>query len=399
MNSGNVRALDLRRFDLAGRIALSVRQAVTAWRSLTQARFGWALSIGTIIGVLFIVTNSSQKLSALLRGETSVEATLLECAIAMAVSAAVAVIFLLGVSVAEAGDNGQPHGWSRYAVATFVCIGASTLLVHVISPHVPVAALIGWYPFQGRGQTSIDAFVFANILLLGGLAVVVYVRLTRVRRSEAALAGAEIARAMTGRQVLTAQLATMQAQVEPKFLFTTLELVESLYERDVHHADRVLDDLIDFLRSAMPQLRGEASTLSRECALAVAYLRIVQARMGTRLEYAFEVPPELGSAPFPPMLLLPLIDNAIRHGLEPLPLGGRIEVRATARAERIRLVVVDSGLGDGIRIREGAGLTALRERLAGLYGADATLVLSGNSPHGLTATIEVPRHDGASDCR
>ncbi len=317
----------------------------------------------------------------------------------MAVSAAVAVIFLLGVSVAEAGDNGQPHGWSRYAVATFVCIGASTLLVHVISPHVPVAALIGWYPFQGRGQTSIDAFVFANILLLGGLAVVVYVRLTRVRRSEAALAGAEIARAMTGRQVLTAQLATMQAQVEPKFLFTTLELVESLYERDVHHADRVLDDLIDFLRSAMPQLRGEASTLSRECALAVAYLRIVQARMGTRLEYAFEVPPELGSAPFPPMLLLPLIDNAIRHGLEPLPLGGRIEVRVTARAERIRLVVVDSGLGDCIRIREGAGLTALRERLAGLYGVDATLVLSANDPHGLTATIEVPRHDGASDCR
>jgi hypothetical protein len=401
MNPGNARALGLRRSDLAGRIALPVRQVQTAWRTLNRARLGWTLSIGTIIGVLFIVSNSSRKIGDLLRGASSVEETLLECAIAISVSAIVAIIFLLGLSVAEAGDHGQPHGWSRYTVATLVCVGASTLLVHIISPHVPVAALIGWYPLQSLSQsrTSVDAFVFANILLLGGLAVVVYVRLTRVRRSEAAFARAEIARAITGRQVLSAQLATMQAQVEPKFLFDTLELVESLYDHDVDRADRVLDDLIDFLHAAMPQLRGKASTLARECALALAYLRIVHARMGARLEYTFEAPPELASARFPPMLLLPLIDNAIRHGLEPLPLGGRIAIHATALAERFRLVVVDSGLGDCIGLREGAGLIALRERLAGLYGVDATLVLSATEPHGLTATIEVPRYDGASDCR
>ena len=384
MNPGNTRALGMRS-DLAGRIAPHVLQVLNAWRTLTRARLGWTLSIGTIIGVLFIVTNSGRKIGELLRGASSVEGALLECATAISVSAVVAVIFLLGVSVAEAGDR----GWSRYTVATLVCVGASTLFVHIISPYVPVAALTGWY--GQRGQESIDGFVFANVLLLGGLATVVYVRLARVRRSEAALAGAEIARAIAGRQVLKAQLASMQAQVEPKFLFNTLELVESLYERDVRHADRVLDDLIDFLRAAMPQLRGAASTLSRECALAEAYLRILCARMGSRLEYAFEVPPELGSAPFPPMLLLPLIDNAIRHGLEPLPLGGRINVHATASAERIRLAVIDNGLGDRNGLREGAGLTALRERLAGLYGADSTFVLSVNEPHGLTATIEVPR--------
>ncbi len=374
MNPGNARALGLRRSDLAGRMAPPVRQVQTAWRTLNRARLGWTLSIGTIIGVLFIVTNSSRKIGDLLRGASSVEVAIFECAIAISVSVLTAVIFLLGVSVAGAGDRGQPCGWLRYTVATLVCVGASTLLVHVISPHVPVAALIGWYPLQGRSQASIDAFVFANILLLGGLAMIVYVRLTRVRRSEAAFARAEITRATTGRQVLAAQLATMQAQVEPKFLFNTLELVESLYDRDVRHADRVLDDLIDFLHAAMPQLRGEASTLSRECALAMAYLRIVQARMGTRLEYAFEVPPELGLAPFPPMLLLPLIDNAIRHGLEPLPLGGRIEIHAMALAERIRLHVVDNGLGDCIGLREGAasrrcasasrGSTARTQRLS-----------------------------------
>ncbi len=399
MNSGNARALDLRRFDLAGRTALSVRQVVTAWRTLTRARLGWTLSIGAIIGVLFVVTSSTQKITALLRGESSVEQTLLECAVAISVSVITAVIFLLGVSVAEAGVRGQPCGWSRYTVATLLCVGASTLLVHIISPHVPIAALIGWYGLAQRSQAAIDAFVFANVLILGGLAMAVYVRLTRVRRSEAAFARAEIARATTGRQVLTAELATMQAQVESNFLFNTLELVESLYERDVRRADCVLDDLIDFLHAAMPQLRGEPSTLARECALAMAYLRIVKARMGTRLEYAFVIPRELGSARFPPMLLLPLIDNALRHGLEPLPLGGRIEVHATPGAERIRVMVVDSGLGDCTRIREGAGLTALRERLAGLYGVDATLVLSATEPHGLTATIEVPRYDGASDCR
>jgi hypothetical protein len=188
-----------------------------------------------------------------------------------------AILFLLAVTIAE-----------RRGHASLACGSAalsprrrrrrSAGLVHVISPYVPVDGIIGWYPLSSR--TAVDAFTFSNWLLLGGLVVFVYVRLRRARDRQVAFERAEIDRAVTGRAVLRAQLAAMQAQVEPKLLFNTLSQIEALYKRDVAGADRMLDDLIAYLRAALPQLRCEASTLAREIALADAYLRIVQARMG-----------------------------------------------------------------------------------------------------------------------
>jgi LytS/YehU family sensor histidine kinase len=190
----------------------------------------------------------------------------------------------------------------------------------------------------------------------------------------------------------------MQAQVEPRFLFNTLKHVEDLYESDEEAAERMLDHLIDYLRTALPQLRGDASTVGREMHLADAYLNILKMRMGSRLQVAFDVAPDVADMPLAPMLLLPLIDNAVRHGLEPLPRGGRIDLRARVERGRLSLAVADTGIGDPEALAEGAGLASLRERLVGLHGNAAQLTISRTNPHGMTIAIEVPHEATRADC-
>jgi Histidine kinase len=366
----------------------AARRVLSAWSRLTWMHFGWALCIGAIVGLLFTTSHGVLAVFEVLVSKTSFSSALWESTIAVGVSALVSCLSLCAVSVAEHGDHGQTRAWLRYAFATLAAAGASTAVVHIVSPYVSIAGLIGWYRL--RDHFSIDMFLFANWLLFGGLAVFVYVRLRRLQRRQAEFERAELERAGASRNVLRAQLATLQAQVEPAFLFNALSQIEALYDRDIGNAERLLDALIDYLHAVLPTLRGANSTLARETELVSAYLRIVQTRMGSRLEPVFDVPPELAANPFPPMLLLPLIDNALRHGIEPLPLGGRIVVRATASANRLRLDVSDNGLGNATDLREGGGLTALRARLAGLFGQSATLRFSAAQPHGVIASIEVP---------
>ncbi len=384
----------LPRADMGHRIEGCARNVRAAWRGITWIQFRWTLAAGAAGGLFFLLSQGRFGVRRLLEHSVSPASAALEIAVALGASIAVAFLILLAVSVAEYGDRGHARAWVRYVVATLAAVAAATALVHSLSPYVPVGGLTGWYPMES--QASIDSFVFTNWLLLGGLAVFVYVRLSRARRTQAAFEQAELQRVNASRQVLRSQLAAMQARVEPKFLFNTLGHIEALYERDAASADCMLDDLIAYLRAALPQLRGEDSTLARESELAEAYLRIVQARMGSRLEFTFDIPMALGASRFPPMLLLPLIENAIRHSLEPLPLGGRIEVRAVARASRMCLTVSDNGLGEVAELREGEGLTTLRARLHALFGPEAMISLSTNQPRGVTATIDVPAHEGAS---
>ena len=383
--------------DIAGRAAALTRIVRTSWQGLTATQFWWTLSVGLIGGMLFLISHSMNRLMSLVSNPDTLRMTILASAVALGMSIVVAFLLLLAVRIAAHGDRDQSRAWPHYVIATFVAVGASTLIVHVLSAYVPIDGLVGWYPLGS--QAEIDSFVFANWILFGGLAVLVYVRLARVRRSEAAFARTELDRAAVSRQVLMSQLATMQAQVDATFLFNALSQIEALYERDPANASHILDDLIAYLRAALPQLRGDQSTLARESVLAASYLRIMQARMGSGVEFAFHVPAELGACPFPPMLLMPLIDNAVRHGLEPLSCCGRIEVRAGLHAARLRLEVSDSGIGDATELREGHGLNSLRRRLGDLYGDLATLTLSTTHPHGVTATLEVPANEHTSDHR
>jgi LytS/YehU family sensor histidine kinase len=153
----------------------------------------------------------------------------------------------------------------------------------------------------------------------------------------------------------------------------------------------MLSSLINYLRAALPTMREPGSTLDRELELVRSFLTILQMRMGERLGFSIEAPAALGNARVPPMVLPTLVENAIKHGLSPLPEGGRIDIRASIDGER-RLVVevADNGAGFSASGGSGVGLANTRSRLAALYGQDASLSLSMAAPRGVVATVRLP---------
>ncbi len=194
------------------------------------------------------------------------------------------------------------------------------------------------------------------------------------------------------RQVAEARLQALQAQVEPHFLFNTLGAVEHLIETDPPRAATMQRHLIAFLRGAMPRMRSETVTLGDEVELCRNYLAIMKIRMEDRLDYSIDLPPELARASFPPLMLQSVVENAVKHGLEPKAEGGSILISARAAAGRLRVAVADNGLGFGVADTAGTGigLNNIRERLAGLFGDNAALVISPNAPTGAQVAIEIP---------
>src|SRR5688572_26956794 len=193
-----------------------------------------------------------------------------------------------------------------------------------------------------------------------------------------------------GQQVTEAKLAALQAQVEPHFLYNTLASVQALTEVDPAKASAMTGHLIQYLRNALPKMRESVSTVGQEVELVRAYLSILQMRMGTRLTFDIDVPQELMALPFPPLMLPSLVENAIKHGLEPQREGGSVRIGASLDAGRLKLTVADTGRGFAETIGAGVGLANIRERLAALYGDRARLELVANEPHGVVASIEVP---------
>ncbi|MES3025946.1 MAG: histidine kinase [Pseudomonadota bacterium] len=193
------------------------------------------------------------------------------------------------------------------------------------------------------------------------------------------------------RRLLEAQMSTLQAQVEPHFLFNTLALIGQLIETDPPEAARIHTHLIAYLRSTLPQLRAVGGgTLGRQVELSRAYLAIMQARMKERLQVSFDVPESLNYAPFPPMMLQILIENAIKHGLEPKIEGGKIEVSARIENGMMQVDVRDNGVGFNMHSDDGVGLANVRERLLLLYGGRAELVIEMPVEGGALASIRVP---------
>jgi LytS/YehU family sensor histidine kinase len=193
------------------------------------------------------------------------------------------------------------------------------------------------------------------------------------------------------RRLMEAQMAALQAQVEPHFLFNTLALIGQLIETDPPEAARVHAHLIEYLRSTLPQMRArDGGTLGKQVELSKAYLAIMQARMKERLNVRFEVPDFLGSAPFPPMMLQTLIENSIKHGLEPKIAGGTVTVRAYVDGATLHVEVCDDGVGIDPHADDGIGLANIRERLQLLYGANAELVIQMPPSGGACALIKLP---------
>jgi hypothetical protein len=196
------------------------------------------------------------------------------------------------------------------------------------------------------------------------------------------------------RQLTEAKLAAMQAQIEPHFLFNTLASVQQLIVTDPAAAAKMQADLIKYLRAAIPQMRESTTTLAREAELSRAYLDILKIRMEDRLFYVIDIPPALGAASFPPMMLPTLVENAVKHGLEPRTEGGEIRISAAAAGGKLRVSVADTGTGFADEPGRGIGLANVRERLVALYGKQAQLIVEPNQPRGAKLIIEIPYAGG-----
>jgi signal transduction histidine kinase len=187
-----------------------------------------------------------------------------------------------------------------------------------------------------------------------------------------------------------ARLSLLQAQIEPHFLFNTLANIHSLIKQDPESASVVLEELNAYLRTSLRRTREPTSTVGEELQLIETLLGIAAVRLGARLDYSISVPPELRSAPLPPLLLQPLVENAVRHGIEPAIEGGRIRVEVCRKDDALELSVHDTGVGLNAEAPRGVGLANVRARLASLYGARGKLEFYSNTPRGVIARLIVP---------
>ena len=275
----------------------------------------------------------------------------------------------------------------RWLLTGLIAIPAGYVVGHVL------AFLILGEPirFISQGHARLEPIVFT--LLGAGFGLHYFA--TREQLAKEASARSEAQRLAT-----ESQLRLLRAQLEPHMLFNTLANLRSLVKEDSQQAELMIDQLITYLRGALAASRTEASTLRNEFAQLRAYLDIMSLRMGPRLTYRLELPDALEQTAIPPMLLQPLVENAIKHGLEPKVGTGRIDVVARRTEAGIEISVSDTGLGlppegEAWQPADAAngsyGLLHVRERLRAVYGPQATLTLAPTKPAGVCATVRIPQ--------
>ena len=299
----------------------------------------------------------------------------------------VAIVLLLAFTAAGQWRGTALPRWVLQLISVALAAPIATLAVYLLSTGGNWQDLFG-NPARVTGFMMVGgaALVLGLVLALGAL--------YRERDAQANAQSLQFAleRETLQRQTADAQLAVLQSQIEPHFLFNTLANVQALVESGSPRAAPVLGSLIAYLRAAMPQLQKGAPTLGQEEALVRSYLELMQMRLPDRLAFAIDIDPALRAQHLPPMTLLTLVENAVRHGIDPSEAGGRIDVgaRRNAAAGGITLWVADTGGGIDESQPPGTGLANLRERLAATFGAAATLSLHGLLPHGVRAEIHLP---------
>jgi signal transduction histidine kinase len=246
-----------------------------------------------------------------------------------------------------------------------------------------------WYQDKDRlgGYSMLTGF---GILMAPWIAMSALYRHISGQAQRQALAF-DLERSELERNALDARLSLLQAQVEPHFLFNTLANVRELVDSGSPQASVVLGHLIAYLRAAVPRLHENAVTLRQELDLARAYLEVMHMRMPDRLQFVLHADEAALDLDCPPMTVLTLVENAVRHGIDPSEEGGRIEVRVRLKDQRVRIEVLDTGVG--IRADSGGlgtGLANLRERLQLAFGGDASLQLLSLQPRGASAEVEFP---------
>jgi len=266
----------------------------------------------------------------------------------------------------------------------------------VVMIAIIIGTVVGWTLGSMAMGLSVSLFDqrFIPVMILGIMfgSIISYFFSYRekISQSEALIQEERIKRLANEKEMAETNLRFLQAQIEPHFLFNTLSNILSLLDADLERGKSMLADFIHYLRMALPKTREETTTIGHEIEMIQAYLNIFKVRMGNRLDYRLDIPDTIKGYPFPPMLIQPLVENAIRHGLEPKIEGGELFIRGKKKGDIIRLEIIDTGMGFNEIEDTGLGLSNVRERLQYLYGGKGRLILEENRPTGLKAIIEVP---------
>jgi sensor histidine kinase YesM len=289
-------------------------------------------------------------------------------------------------------SNRLLDGWPRRAKGLPRLMFSTALMAFSVLSGVGLGNWIwrGADPFKLLTNTS----VLAELLIISaGVALILYVaRRAADRRVEEARQKEVIA--SSARMLAEVRLKALQAQIEPHFLYNTLANVVSLIGPQPAQAQHMLERFIDYLRASLAASRSEQATLASEAKLIAAYLDVLAVRMGERMRYRIDVPDALSQFAIAPMLLQPVVENAVSHGLEPKVEGGEIAVSARVEGAHVCVQISDTGAGldeaAPAKPGGGVGLSNLRERLRTLYGGEARLELLENQPCGMTVRLMLP---------
>jgi two-component sensor histidine kinase len=355
-------------------VAMLVNDALKG-RGKPAAMLGWprvrvALIASTLIGVLLWLSS------------------ILPVYMVVARTMVVGFSALLVFGVFERWPRDMPQWLARWALQVLGIVFA-----------VPLAAYFAyWLTTGGNPAFATDGarlqgyatLTFAGILFGPWIAVGALVRQRDTFAREQATAFA-LERSELERKALDARFRLLQAQVEPHFLFNTLANVQALVEAGAPQAANVLKSLIAYLRAAVPRLNETTTTLAHELELVRAYLDVMHMRMPDRLKFEIQAEETLLGLEFPPMTLLTLVENAVRHGIDPSETGGSITIHVLQVSSRCLASVTDTGVGlktSGSGL--GTGLASLRERLRLAFGSEVQLLLSEVVPHGVRAEVSFP---------
>ncbi|HEY5806986.1 MAG TPA: histidine kinase [Povalibacter sp.] len=281
--------------------------------------------------------------------------------------------------------------WALQLGGVVIAIPAGVLLAHFISMAIDMHAAHEQPQMMGLIVLLVEGLLFGPWIALGAM-----LRQRDLFARHQALAF-ELERSEFERTALDARLRLLQAQVEPHFLFNTLANVQALVNAGSPQASQVLTNLIAYLRAAVPRMHAPATTLGQELELVRAYIELMQMRMPDRLQFSLHIDPEAANLQCPPMTLLTLVENAVRHGIDPSEVGGRIDVDVWLRDGRCLVRVIDTGVGlntSGSGL--GTGLVTLRERMQLAFGGDAQLRLTEVEPHGVCAELNFPARQPAA---
>jgi signal transduction histidine kinase len=289
--------------------------------------------------------------------------------------------------------------WGAFTLVRLI-VGQQAPMLVVAPIAVPVGFFVGHKIAAWAGATDVIANVASDPVhqwrvLVSGLMLAIsatafFVFYWRSESYRADLQN-ERRRAAEALQAETsAKLALLQAQIEPHFLFNTLANAQSVIESDPQVAKSILEHLNQYLRVSLGRTRRASSTLGDEINLISALLAICALRLGERLHYSISAPEALKAAELPPLLLQPLVENALKHGVEPAVSGGEIRVEARQEGDLLCLRVTDTGVGLNASSPEGVGLANVRARLSSLYGERGRLALYSHEPHGVVAEITMP---------